>query len=53
MLKMCQWVRRLVWLKIELWLELKHEKKNLRALEEGADNSEGLQGCHEVMQGEN
>lgn len=27
--------------------------KSLRPLEEGEDNSGGLQGCHDVMQGEN
>lgn len=33
--------------------ETQEEKESLRPLEEGVDNSGGLQRCCEVMQGEN
>lgn len=46
--------RRPAWLNRELWLELRgKEKVGLSPLEDGVGSSGGLQGCHEVMQGEN
>ncbi|GAB0206513.1 hypothetical protein GRJ2_003116900 [Grus japonensis] len=51
--KMSRWGRGLAWLNRELWLELRKKKESLWPLEEGAGNSRELQGCCEVMQGEN
>ena len=44
--------RRPAWLNRELWLELGEKEESLRALEEGAGKSRGLQRCSEVVQGE-
>lgn len=41
------------WLNREFWLELGKQEETLQPLEEAADNSRGLQGCNEIMQGEN
>lgn len=46
--------RRPGWLNRELWLELRgKEKVSLSPLDDGVGSSGGLQGCQEVMQGEN
>lgn len=41
------------WLNREFWLELGKQEETLQPLEEAADDSRGLQGCNEIMQGEN
>lgn len=46
--------RRAAWLNRDIWLELRGKKKvGLLSLEYEVGSSGGLQGCHEVMQGEN
>lgn len=44
---------RAAWQNRELWLQLGKQEENLQTLEEAADNLGGLQGCHEIIQGEN
>lgn len=41
------------WQNRELWLQLGKQEENLQTLEEAADNLGGLQGCPEIIQGEN